>query len=68
MSDSGRSGVKLEAKSPTAATSGNATSPSSSKSKKSKTKKKSGKGGYSLNKDDIRYLTANTRYEEKEIK
>ena len=56
--------VKAEPKSPSSQTS------ATSKMKKAikKEKKKSSKGGYTLNKDDIRYLTSNTRYDEKEIR
>jgi hypothetical protein len=43
-------------------------SPATSKPKKASNKKDKKKKTYSLNKDDIRYLTANTRYDEKEIR
>jgi len=64
-SESGKLKVKSEPKSPNSTS----TSPSSSsKAKKSNKKEKKKTKTYSLNKDDIRYLTANTRYDEREIR
>jgi hypothetical protein len=67
MSDSAKVKVKSESKSPSA---GGGTASSSSRSQKQKSSKQKSKKekGYSLDKDDIRYLTQNTRYEEKEIR
>jgi hypothetical protein len=62
MSDPAKVKARPESKSPLAGSS------SSSKTKKSSKKEKKKSKAYSLNSDDIRYLTANTRYDEKEIK
>ena len=67
-SDSGKLKVKSEARSPKTPSPTASASSASSKAKKSNKKEKKKSKPYSLNKDDIRYLTANTRYDEREIR